>query len=140
MAIKHVTVDDLDGAEGAKTRHFGLEGINYEIDLTDQNAEKMFRDFQKYVEAARRSTGKAPKRVVRTAPSHSAPADIDKSQADHMKAWAKKQDQNGIRTFAKSRGIAVSERGRIPLEAIAAAYNEAHAPGKSDPAPLFSAV
>ena len=31
-------VDDLDGSEGAETVSFGLDGTNYEIDLSEKNA------------------------------------------------------------------------------------------------------
>ncbi|MGH8880612.1 MAG: Lsr2 dimerization domain-containing protein, partial [Stackebrandtia sp.] len=33
-------VDDLDGSEAGETVEFGLDGAFYEIDLSDDNAER----------------------------------------------------------------------------------------------------
>ena len=34
-------VDDLDGSEADETVEFGLDGINYQIDLSTENAEEL---------------------------------------------------------------------------------------------------
>ena len=34
-------VDDLSGEEAQETVRFGLDGTNYEIDLTEQNAKSL---------------------------------------------------------------------------------------------------
>ena len=55
---KKVTVtliDDSDG-EGAadETVEFGLDGVNYEIDLSSKNAAKLRAELKKWAEAGRR--------------------------------------------------------------------------------------
>ena len=61
MAQKTVVsfIDDLDGeseAEGTVT--FGLDGVEYEIDLTTENAEDLRDIFAPYIAAARRTGGR----------------------------------------------------------------------------------
>lgn len=59
MATRIITtlVDDLDGTDIPRglgeTVRFGIDGRNYEIDLTDENADALRQNFQAYVEAGR---------------------------------------------------------------------------------------
>lgn len=52
-------VDDLDGtaldAATGDTIRFGLDGRNYEIDLSDENAAALRETLRPYVDAGRRS-------------------------------------------------------------------------------------
>lgn len=94
--------DDLTGEEGASTVLFGLDGVNYEIDLTPEN-EASFREvLEGMAKVARKIGGKkkasAPKRT---------------SDAGKIRAWA---SENGHQ---------VGSRGRIPSEVIEA-YAAAH--------------
>ncbi len=56
MAIRVVVelIDDLDGGKADVTVVFALEGQSYEIDVSEQNADKMRKDLNEYVGAARR--------------------------------------------------------------------------------------
>ncbi|AGM12147.1 Lsr2-like briding protein [Streptomyces phage Godpower] len=47
-------VDDLDGRNGARTVTFGLDGQQYEIDLTEKNEERLRKALDRYVLAARK--------------------------------------------------------------------------------------
>jgi hypothetical protein len=103
-------VDDLDGSEAEETVEFGLDGAFYEIDLSEDNAERLRDALSDYVEHARRSGGRkrpagrlAAGRVPRT-------ASADREQNQAMREWARKQGMN------------ISDRGRIPKE-VAEAYN-----------------
>ena len=40
MAQKIVLIDDLDGSEASTTLTYALDGQEYEIDLSEENAEK----------------------------------------------------------------------------------------------------
>ena len=58
--IIHKLVDDLDGGDAEETVKFALDGIQYEIDLSDANAKKLRDVFAPYVAAggfARRPLG-----------------------------------------------------------------------------------
>ncbi len=111
--IVHQLVDDLDGTvldPGAgDTVLFSLDGIAYEIDLTDANAAVLRETLQPYVEAARRVSG------GRAAATSSASGRRRRGQ----------QDYGPVRAWAKENGYQVSERGRVPA-AVIEAYEAAH--------------
>lgn len=109
MAQKvHVVLeDDLDGGSADETVTFGLDGTTYEIDLNKKNAAKLRDALSTWVGAGRRVSGsRGGARRGRGRPARA-------SQA------------GDIRTWARSNGYQVSERGRISAE-IQAAYAAAH--------------
>ena len=104
-------VDDLDGTEAEETVEFGLDGASYQIDLSEDNAERLRDALSEYVDHARRSGGRKRAVASRPAPGRPArPATADREQNQAIRAWARKQ------------GMKVSDRGRIPSEVIDA-YN-----------------
>ena len=65
-------VDDLDGEVADETVEFGVDGKNYEIDLSTANAKKLRDALAEFVAAARRAGGRrrgggAPAAAARTA-------------------------------------------------------------------------
>jgi hypothetical protein len=90
--------DDLDGGPADETLRFGLDGSDYEIDLSTRNASTFRGEIAPYIEHARRAGSGQRRRPARTASSRERSGDI--------RAWAKDQ------------GIAVSERGRIPASIV----------------------
>ena len=96
-------VDDLDGSPAAETVRFGLRGAPYEIDLSAEHARAFRTQLAPFTAHARRA-GPA-RRAARTA--------AGRRRAGEIRAWA------------KDRGIAVSERGRIPASVL-----EQHAAAK----------
>jgi Lsr2 len=100
-------VDDLDGttSETVSTVQFGLDGVTYEIDLTESNADRLRGLFADYVNSGRRTGG----RVKRGAASRNGSANNDASQ---------------IREWAQANGIELAARGRIPAH-VAESYREA---------------
>jgi len=55
---KKVTVsliDDFDGKQADGTVQFGLDGVSYEIDLSEKNAKKMREGLRPWVDAGRES-------------------------------------------------------------------------------------
>jgi hypothetical protein len=96
MATK-ITValeDDLDGGPASETVRFGLGGVQYEIDLNKKNARAFRKKLTPFVEHARKAGPGQRRGPGRTASSRQRSAEI--------RAWA------------KARGLAVSDRGRIP--------------------------
>jgi hypothetical protein len=68
--VKKVTVsllDDLDGKAADETVQFALDGVRYEIDLSEKNAKKLRSAFQPWVTAGRRTGGSRRRRGVRSA-------------------------------------------------------------------------
>jgi Lsr2 len=59
MVKKNHVEDDLDGSEAVGTTRFGLNGIDYEIDLNAVNAQGLVDALEKYKDAAREVGGDA---------------------------------------------------------------------------------
>ena len=108
MAQKTLVIleDDLEGGEAAETVSFSLDGVAYEIDLSAKNAAKLRDAMALYVGSARRVGGRASRGKAKVARSGNA------RTAD-------------IREWARSTGLDVSERGRIPAT-IVEQYEKAH--------------
>src|SRR5690625_1131349 len=52
-------VDDIDGTDATNTVTFGLDGVAYEIDLSDDNARQLRSELEKWTAPARRTGGRA---------------------------------------------------------------------------------
>ena len=94
-------VDDLDGSEAEGTVRFGLDGAEYEIDLNSEHAEQLRDALARYVAAARR-TGTSAKQPARS----------------RRKTTASAPNSTAVRKWAKTQGIDVKDRGRIPAELV----------------------
>jgi len=102
----HVLVDDLEGGDADETVKFGLDGVQYEIDLSKKNANKIRDLLKPYVQAGAkiaRGGAVAGGRAVATR-GRSGGGDRDQNRA--------------IRDWAVGKGIKVSDRGRIKQEIV----------------------
>jgi hypothetical protein len=106
-------IDDLDGDQADETVEFGLDGKNYEIDLSSKNASKLRDALAEYVAAARRPGGR------RRGGGGGAAA----SAASRRPSVDREQNQ-AIRDWARKRGMKVSDRGRIPADVLEAYHQE----------------
>ena len=99
--IQTFFIDDLDGSEAEGTILFGLDGTQYEIDLSTSHAMELRTALARYIEAGRRITGttRRPGQNARKAPANG----ISNTE---------------VRAWAKEHGLDVKERGRIPAEVI----------------------
>ena len=105
-------VDDVDGSEAESTVEFGLDGVDYTIDLSAENAAKLRESLAAYVSSARRIGGR--KRTGgKSGKSSSAPTAADRARNQAIREWAREQ------------GLKVSDRGRIPADVVEA-YDNAH--------------
>ena len=100
-------VDDIDGSTAQETVSFALDGVEYEIDLSQKNASNLRQRLDDYVSQGRRTGGRAKR-----APAKGRPG-------------ADKADTGAIREWAQAQGLKVSGRGRISAE-VAQAYRSAH--------------
>ena len=112
--VNVVLVDDIDGSEAAETVTFGLDGAQYEIDLSADNADKLREALAPYVGHGRRAGGRRRSTggAGRSSASRSAAASGGPSAAD-------------IRAWARENGWDVPERGRVASE-VREAYDAAH--------------
>ena len=103
-------VDDLDGAVADETVEFGVDGKNYEIDLSTANAKKLRDALSEFVASARRASGRRRGASAPVATARRPSIDREQNQA--------------IREWARKRGMKVSDRGRIPAEVLEAYHKE----------------
>ena len=93
--IQTLLIDDLDGGEAAGTVRFGLDGTEYEIDLSAVHSDELRKTLGHYLAHARRagSTARSAARTRRGSPA------VDTAK---------------VREWAKGQGIEVRDRGRVP--------------------------
>lgn len=89
-----VLTDDLDGSAATSTVDFALDGVTYEIDLNDENAQKLRDEFAAWVGHARRVGGRARRGTSR-------------GRSDETKR---------IREWAQANGYEIGDRGRVSAE------------------------
>jgi hypothetical protein len=143
-------VDDLDGGIAQETVTFGLDGKEFEIDLSEENA-KLLRDrLDRYLSVARRTGGR--RRVSSPAGPRSS-SDHQRSQG--IRSWAATAEGRAILAFkaisppsargrfARELQEAYSDRARLAeemkaheaLRAAYAAQEEAARVNTPEPAP-----
>jgi hypothetical protein len=109
--IVHQLVDDIDGTVldpgQGQTVLFSLDGIAYEIDLTEGNADALRDAFAPYVSAGRAVSGTRSRR------------------SGARSTGTGRRDLAAVRAWAKDNGHKVSDRGRVPAT-ILDAYDAAH--------------
>ena len=103
--VQVMLVCDLHGDEtpASETIDFALDGATYELDLCDQHAGEMRDRLATYVAAARRGGGRGTSSSSRGA-RRSRRGRGGSGEAAQIRQWA------------RSQGLAVPERGRIPAE------------------------
>jgi hypothetical protein len=106
--IQTFFIDDLDGSEAQGTVLFGLDGTQYEIDLSTGHAKELRTALARYIDAGRKVTGTA-RRAGQTG----------------RKAPANGVSNTEVRVWARAQGLEVKERGRIPADLIAQYQEEA---------------
>jgi hypothetical protein len=103
--VQVLLVCDLHGDEtpAGETLDFALDGVSYEIDVCEQHAGELRDRMATYVGGARRAGGRG-------------------ASPGSSRAGRRRRRGNGsgdaarIREWARSQGLAVPERGRIPAE------------------------
>lgn len=97
--------DDIDGGDASETVTFGLDGVAYEIDLSEKNAAALREAVGSWTEHARRTGGRRSR--------------------GRSSASSTRQDLNEVRVWGRENGYAVSDRGRVSRE-VQDAYDKAH--------------
>lgn len=102
--IETTLIDDLDGTEAAERLKFALDGTEYEIDLSQSNAEALRGSLAGYLSKARRAGGRK---------QPGAPAQRRDTKTKQIREWA------------ESQGMTVNTRGRLNSNVVEA-YEKAH--------------
>ena len=95
QSVQIILEDDLEGGPAEETVQFGVDGRQYEIDLSTANAEKLREALRPYAAAGRRAQSKSTRA---TGPRPSSGGNPETAK---------------IRAWAKENGYEVSDRGRI---------------------------
>lgn len=98
--VTHIT-DDLDGSKDAQEVRFAFDGTEYSIDLAKKNRAALEKALQPYIEAGTKVTARRAKTRRATNSSTSGRRDLAE-----------------IREWAKSQGLKVSDRGRVPAAVV----------------------
>ncbi len=105
--VQTILLDDIDGGDAKRTVTFALDGKAYEIDLNEENLERLSEALAPFIENARRSTTGGGRRPATRGTASTG------------------SDASAVRTWAREQGYDVSDRGRVPKE-IRDAYDQAH--------------
>ena len=100
--VQTLFIDDLDGSAAEGTVRFALDGTEYEIDLNAEHAQQLRDALAAYVRAARRARGGGSRRPARGG----------------RRGPAGEVNTTEVREWAKTQGIEVKDRGRIPAELV----------------------
>ncbi|MPZ84270.1 MAG: Lsr2 family protein [Actinophytocola sp.] len=104
-------VDDLDGGQADETVAFALDGVDFVIDLSTDNAARLRDTLAEFVGHARRTGGRKQRGKAVVAVG----AGVTNG----------KPDTQAVREWARSQGETVAERGRVP-HALVIRFQEAH--------------
>jgi len=99
-----VLVDDIDGSDADETVRLSYRGVDYEVDLSARNAAALDEALAPYLEVARR---------------------VEVSRRRPAKSSTAAPNPKDVRSWARSEGIAISDRGRVPGD-VTRRYREAH--------------
>ena len=99
-------VDDITGETAQETMHFSVDGTDYEIDLTTENAGKLRSCLSDYIAKGRKVSARRGQGARQSAPASRG------GQTSLVRQWAQ---ENGYKPNA---------RGRLN-QAIVDAYNQA---------------
>jgi hypothetical protein len=98
--VQTLYIDDIDGDEAAGTVRFGLDGVDYEIDLSAGHTDELHAALRTYIDHARKTRGTS-RRGPRARRAGSA------------------IDTTAVRSWAREQGIDIKDRGRVPADVVA---------------------
>ena len=106
-------VDDIDGSEDdVSTVQFHLDGVDYEIDLSAANDERLRGKLAKFLDVAK------PFKPARSRPAR-------RTRTPAAAPVSSREQTQAVREWARSNGFEVSARGRIPQN-VRDAFDAAH--------------
>ena len=97
--IQTLFIDDIDGGPAEGTVRFGLDGTDYEIDLSTAHTEELHKALAGYVTHARKAAGPA-------------------RRGPRGRRGAGPLDTRMVREWARAEGIDIKERGRVPAQVM----------------------
>lgn len=114
--VQVILVDDVDGGEADETVSFSLDGVSYEIDVSEDNAQALRDALAPWVGHARRVSGRSGGRGR---------GGSGRGRAGGAGGSGGRPDLSAVRAWARENGFQVSDRGRVSSE-VMSAYENAH--------------
>jgi hypothetical protein len=105
-------IDDIDGKAAEETVRFGIDGVDYSIDLSGRNASKLRSLLSTYQDAGTRL-------------GRSTVSGVGRRETVGGRRVGGRGENKAIREWAARQGKELSERGRIPA-AIVEEYRTAN--------------
>ena len=105
-------IDDVDGGPAEESVSFGLDGTDYEIDLSAKHAKELRAALSKFVAVAQRLSHS------RVTPTRGVARARGAAKTDGLQNQA-------IREWAQRKGIAIAPRGRISQAVLEQYQSEA---------------
>ena len=99
--VQALLVDDLDGSNADGTVSFSVDGTDYEIDLSAGHARQLRDALAPYIGVARRS------------------GNSGRAQTGRKTTQAAAPNPTEVREWARTQGIDIKDRGRVPANVIA---------------------
>ena len=100
--IQTLFIDDIDGGAADGTVRFGLDGADYEIDLSGAHSDELRSALGKYIEHSRKIAGTA-RRAGRAGRGGRSANGIDAAK---------------VREWAKGNGYDIKDRGRVSADLV----------------------
>jgi hypothetical protein len=102
---------DAPTTEPTRTVRFGLDGQEYEIDLSDDDAAQLRETFRRYIDAGRRIRRQSRPSTTRNRSSRASQPPAPPAERHQSAA---------VRAWARAAGHQVSDRGRISAKVLQA--------------------
>jgi Lsr2 len=100
--VQTIFTDDLDGTEAVGSVRFGLDGVDYEIDLSTAHVEELRQILAPYIAAGRKAGGAGGRPGRRSG----------------RRGRGSGPSTSEVREWAKAQGIEVKDRGRVPADLV----------------------
>ena len=111
MARTVIVTDDLDGSSPAEPVQFTYDGVNWEIDLSAKNREKLQKALQPFLDKAHPADMAQPKTKTKT--TTLARTRTRTRTRPSRSAKNGRENLDAIRQWAQENGYTVGDRGRI---------------------------
>jgi hypothetical protein len=98
--VQTLFIDDIDGGAADGTVRFGLDGADYEIDLSGEHSNELRTALGKYIEHSRKVGGAA-------------------RRSPRGRGAANSIDTAKVREWARESGYDIKDRGRVPADLVA---------------------
>ncbi|EQD87160.1 hypothetical protein N599_05440 [Saccharopolyspora erythraea D] len=129
-------VDDIDGSPAQHTVTFALDGVTYEIDLSERNAQRLRAVFERYIERARSPQG-APRSTRAQEREERETRQANRQLTEQIRGAAQRTREH-LNQKAQEAAAAVDEPGEEAGELPALQLSQEESVQQESPVPAVS--